>query len=165
MTAVSLEYRQCQVTRPPDPHAGLDALVDGFVGRYRRRAKFAAALRAEAEAIDARQEDWKFLSDEALRRHLLEFREQFRRRGAAAEACLPAALAAIREASDRAMKMRPFTVQIMGALALYRGCLAEMATGEGKTLTAAVAAVLAGWTRRPCHIVTVNDYLAQRDAD
>lgn len=165
MTAVSLEYRQCQVARPPDPHKGLDAVVDGFVGRYRRRAKFAAALRAEAEAIDARQEDWKFLSDETLRRHLLEFRERFRRRGAAAEACLPEALAAIREASDRAMKMRPFTVQIMGALALYRGCLAEMATGEGKTLTAAVAAVLAGWTRRPCHIVTVNDYLAQRDAD
>ncbi len=53
----------------------------------------------------------------------------------------------------------------MGALALHRGYLVEMATGEGKTLTAGLAAVLAGWTKRPCHVMTVNDYLVQRDAE
>ena len=53
----------------------------------------------------------------------------------------------------------------MGVLALHRGHLAEMATGEGKTLTAGLAGVLAGWTKHPCHIVTVNDYLVQRDAE
>jgi len=60
--------------------------------------------------------------------------------------------------------MRPFPVQIMGALALRRGCLAEIATGEGKTLVASIAAVVAGWTGRPCNIITANDYLAHRDA-
>jgi preprotein translocase subunit SecA len=74
-------------------------------------------------------------------------------------------LAAVREVADRELGLRPFVVQLMGALALHRGYLAEMATGEGKTLTAGLAAVLAGWTRQPCHIVTVNDYLVQRDAD
>ena len=61
--------------------------------------------------------------------------------------------------------LRPFPVQIMGALALHRGYLAEMATGEGKTLTAGLAAILAGWSKHPCHIVTVNDYLVERDAE
>jgi preprotein translocase subunit SecA len=60
--------------------------------------------------------------------------------------------------------MRPYVVQLAGALALYKGYVAEMATGEGKTLTAALAATLRGWIGRPCHIVTVNDYLAARDA-
>jgi preprotein translocase subunit SecA len=164
MTSVALEYRQCQITRPKDPPAGLDGVVDGFVGRFRRRHGLEAELRREAEAIDAKAEDWKFLSEAALRRHLAEFRDRFRRRSHDAEACLPDALAAIREAAERTTTLRPFTVQLMGALVLHRGCLAEMATGEGKTLTAALPAILAGWTGRPCHIVTVNDYLAQRDA-
>jgi preprotein translocase subunit SecA len=165
MRAVALEYRQCKMVRPDDPPTGLDGVVDDFVGRYRRRRHVAETLHREAERIDAKAEDWKFLSDAALSRHLLGFRERFQRHGRDGDACLPDAMAAIREAADRTMKMRPFTVQIMGALALHHGCLAEMGTGEGKTLTAAVAGVLAGWSGRPCHVVTVNDYLAQRDAD
>src|SRR5262249_51097562 len=95
---------------------------------------------------------------------LLEFREHFRRGGPHCQRLTIPALAAIREAADRQLGLRPFLVQLMGALALHRGYLAEMATGEGKTLTAGLAAVLAGWTGRPCHIVTVNDYLVERDA-
>ncbi len=165
MNAITIEHRQCAVPRRPEPRTGIDGVVDHWIGRRRRRKGVVEELRREAEAIDAKAEDWKFLSEPALRRHLLEFREKFRRQGRGVESLVPDALAAIREAADRTMRMRPFTVQIMGALALHRGCLAEMATGEGKTLTAAVAAVLAGWTGGPCHIVTVNDYLAQRDAD
>src|SRR5262249_8619985 len=96
---------------------------------------------------------------------LLEFREHFRRGGPHCQRLTLPALAAIREAADRQLGLRPFLVQLMGALALHHGCLAEMATGEGKTLTAGLAAVLAGWTRQPCHIITVNDYLVQRDAE
>src|SRR5262249_11218730 len=96
---------------------------------------------------------------------LLEFREHFRRGGPHCQRLTIPALAAIREAADRQLGLRPFLVQLMGALALHHGCLAEMAAGEGKTLTAGLAAVLAGWTKRPCHIVTVNDYLVQRDAE
>lgn len=165
MNPITLAYRQCQFTRPEDPPTGLDGVVDAAIGRFRRRRRLAEDLHRQAEAIDAKAEDWKFLSDQALQWHLLDFRARVRRRGREAEACVPDALGAIREAAERTLRLRPFTVQLMGALALHRGCLAEMATGEGKTLTAAMAAVLAGWTGRPCHIVTVNDYLARRDAN
>ena len=74
-------------------------------------------------------------------------------------------MAVIREAAFRAVGMRPFPVQLMGALAMCEGAIAEMATGEGKTLTAALAASLWGWAGRPVHIITVNDYLVQRDAE
>jgi preprotein translocase subunit SecA len=165
MHAVAHDYRQCLVQRPKNPPEGLDAWVDNVIGRVKRRRRLVTDLLREAAAVDAKQEDWKSLSDEALRQQLAGFRGEFRRRSRDAEACLPDALAAIREAAHRAMGLRPFVVQLAGALALHRGCLAEMATGEGKTLTAALAAVMAGWTGQPCHIVTVNDYLAQRDAD
>jgi preprotein translocase subunit SecA len=90
----------------------------------------------------------------------------FKRGGKALTPALErSALAAVREVALRKLGLFPFVEQLMGALALRRGYLAEMATGEGKTLTAALAAVLAGWTGKPCHVITVNDYLAERDAD
>ncbi len=61
--------------------------------------------------------------------------------------------------------MRPFGVQILGAIMIHHGYLAEMATGEGKSLTACLPAIIAGWTGKPCHIITANDYLAARDAE
>src|SRR5207249_9535522 len=100
-----------------------------------------------------------------LHERLMGFRAQFRRGGKIPDAVLFSALGAVREASTRKLGLHPFPVQLMGALALHRSCLAEMSTGEGKTLTAGLAAVLAGWTKRPCHIVTVNDYLVKRDAE
>lgn len=77
---------------------------------------------------------------------------------------LEQALGAVGQLARRVLGMSPFPVQYMGALALQQGFVAEMATGEGKTLTVGLAGVLAGWTGRPCHVLTVNDYLAQRDA-
>lgn len=165
MNVVSREYRPCQISHVKDPPGGLDGWVDHAIGVRKRRAGHLRDLRAQAEAIDRLDEDWKFLSDPALKRHLEEFRDTFRRSGRDSEACLPNALAAIREAAHRLTGLRPFKVQIMGALALHRGYLAEMATGEGKTLTAALAGVLAGWSGKPCHVITVNDYLAKRDAE
>ncbi|MCH2208303.1 MAG: hypothetical protein MK132_20865 [Lentisphaerales bacterium] len=75
------------------------------------------------------------------------------------------AAALVCEAADRSMKMTPYKVQIAAALSLQKGCIAEMATGEGKSLTAAVAAVLTGWAGRGCHVMTSNHYLACRDAE
>ncbi len=166
MSALTQEYRLADLAAPGKVTTGLDALVDRAVGQVRRRRAILKSLRAEAERIDALAESYRTLSHAGLTDKLTECRLWFRRHGhtAEADAHLPEALAAIREASERKLGMRPFTVQLMGALALRRGYLAEMATGEGKTLTASLAAVIAGWTRRPCHIVTVNDYLAQRDA-
>jgi len=123
------------------------------------------ALLREAERIDELAPSWRHVSDARLRERLAAYGMVFRRGGR----CLTRdieheALAGVCEAAERHLGMRPFVVQMAGALALRRGCLAEMATGEGKTLTAALAGVLAGWTGHPCHVVTVNDYLAERDA-
>ena len=164
MITPSQEYRRTGHAKPAAPLKGLDAAVNSMIGRYRRRASAGRQLHREAEQIDALAPEFKELTSHHLQQRLREFRDQFRRGGRAAEACLVPALAAIREAADRQLGLRPFNVQLMGALALHRGLLAEMATGEGKTLTAGLAAVLAGWTRHPTHIVTVNDYLVKRDA-
>lgn len=163
MMVPSQDYRRTDHRVPPRPLAGLDAVVNGFIGCYQRRGTIARQLRRDAETVDALASEWTGLSDHELQSRLLAFREQFRR-GPVLDTVLFASLAAIREAADRTLRLRPFVVQLMGALALHRGYLAEMATGEGKTLTAGLAAILAGWTKRPCHIVTVNDYLVERDA-
>ena len=75
------------------------------------------------------------------------------------------AFAIVREVAARAVGLRPYREQIAAALALEAGCVAEMATGEGKTLVATMPAVLAGWRGRGCHVITANDYLAERDAE
>ncbi len=159
------DYRRTGYRVPGRPLAGLDAAVNGVIGACRRRAKAREALEQDAWAIDAHAGEWLQMSDHELQERLKGFREQFRRGGKSAEQVVLPALAAIREAADRRLGLRPFHVQLMGALALHREYLAEMATGEGKTLTAGLAAILAGWTKRPCHIITVNDYLVERDAE
>lgn len=164
MKTPSETYRRSTVLRPPPLLKGLDARVHGVVGIWRRRASTYERLRAEAQQVDALAPEWVELEDRALQHRLLELRERLRRGGRDAAACVLPALAGIREAADRKLGLRPFPVQIMGALALHRGYLVEMSTGEGKTLTAGLAAVLTGWIRRPCHVVTVNDYLVERDA-
>jgi len=158
------DYRRTDHRVPSRPLSGLDAVVNGVIGKRRRRPKVGEQLQRDAEAIDAVARDWVDIRDHDLQMRLLGFRDEFRR-GKVSDVNLFPALAAIREAAHRKLGLRPFPVQLMGALALHRGYLAEMATGEGKTLTAGLAAVLSGWTKRPCHVVTVNDYLVQRDAE
>ena len=165
LTIPTQDYRRSDYRVPPRPLTGLDALVNAGHGRYRRRNRVLEALKQEADAVVRQEGEWVECADADLQRRLLEFRQRFRRGGKSAETFLLPALAAIREAADRKLGLRPFTVQLMGALALHRGYLAEMATGEGKTLTAGLAAILNGWTKQPCHVVTVNDYLVQRDAE
>jgi preprotein translocase subunit SecA len=161
----SQSQRLTHFKKPSRLLTGLDAIVDDLSGRYRRWGKGLPELMRDAEAVDLLAREYKDLPESHLREKLLGFREHFRRQPEPETPVVLAALAAIREASDRHTGMRPYVVQLAGALALHRGFLAEMATGEGKTLTAGLAAVLAGWTRRPCHIITVNDYLVQRDAE
>jgi preprotein translocase subunit SecA len=151
--------------KPAKLLTGLDAFVDGVAGRVKRLRQGLTELRHDAESVDAQAAEWSKLTDHHLRERLVEFREKFRRDPEPDKEVVLSALGAIREVSERQTGMRPYVVQLMGALALYRGFLAEMATGEGKTLTAGLAAVMVGWSRRPCHIVTVNDYLVQRDAE
>lgn len=165
MFAPSHDYHRTDFRPPPRPFRGLDSVVNGFIGNYQSRGKILKSLRNDAMIVDAQAPEWAKLTDHELQVRLLEFRAAFRRGGRSAEEVVLRALAAIREAAHRRLGLRPFPVQLMGALALHRGFLAEMATGEGKTLTASLAAILAGWSSRPCHVVTVNDYLVQRDAE
>jgi len=164
-TVPTQDYRRSDYRVPSRPLSGLDKVVNRFIGSYQRRGGVLASLRKDAEVVAAQEREWSGLSNADLQGRLLDFRTQFRRGLRNEREILLPALAAIREAADRQLGLRPFPVQLMGALALHRGLLAEMATGEGKTLTAGLAAVLAGWTRRPCHIITVNDYLVERDAE
>ena len=164
MSLLTEDYRRTDIKTPDPIFSGLDARVYSLAGRYRRRAALTGQLLAAAEEIDATAQRWKDKSDRTLRESLVGFREIFRRNKQGFEEHLPDALAAIREVADRRLGLRPYVVQLAGALALYRGTVAEMATGEGKTLTAGLAAVLWGWIGRPCHIITTSDYLADRDA-
>lgn len=109
------------------------------------------------------EEQVQQLSDEQLKAKTVEFKETLSR-GADAEDILPGAFAVVREAARCNVDMRHFDVQLVGGNVLYEGRIAEMATGEGKTLVATLAAYLVHLTGRRVHIVTVNDYLAKRDA-
>ncbi len=104
------------------------------------------------------------LSDEALGAKTVEFRERMQA-GATLDALLPEVFAVVREAARRVMKMRHFDVQLIGGLTLHEGRIAEMRTGEGKTLMATLAAYANALPAEGVHVVTVNEYLAQRDAD
>ena len=106
----------------------------------------------------------KPLTDEALRAKTEEFRARLKA-GATLDDLLPEAFAVVREASLRTLGMRHFDVQLIGGIALHQGKIAEMRTGEGKTLVATLPAYLNALRGEGVHIVTVNEYLAQRDAD
>ena len=142
----------------------LDAWVHRMQGRYARRAALPRGLAQLAAQCTERCGALDTLDEAALDTCLDEVRMALRRDPSGAKGQLVQALAVIGQLALRALGMRPYTVQFMAALAMHRGHLAEMSTGEGKTLTVALAAVLAGLSGRPCHVVTANDYLAQRDA-
>jgi preprotein translocase subunit SecA len=162
----SREARRTRHRRVEPLPKGLDAWAVTCSGYWHRRPAITKGLLSEAQQIDAQSGEWTNLSDARLRSRLDAFHENFKRGGKLLTPSLErSALAAVREVALRRLGLFPFVEQLMGALALRRGYLAEMATGEGKTLTAALAAVLAGWTGKPCHVITVNDYLAERDAE
>ena len=118
-----------------------------------------ARLRNHVVAVNALEEDFKTLSDEQLRGETQALRERFAA-GESLDDLLPEAFAAVREAASRTLGMRHFDVQIMGGAALHLGNIAEMRTGEGKTLVATLPAYLNAIAGRGVHIVTVNDFLA-----
>src|SRR5215217_4228482 len=115
-------------------------------------------------AINEIEPQIKALSDEELRAKTAEFRDQLAA-GATLDDILAPAFAVAREAAWRSVHMRPFDVQLMGGVVLHRGRIAEMKTGEGKTLVATLPAYLNALESKGVHVVTVNDYLARRDAE
>ncbi len=116
------------------------------------------------EQINRLEGEMRSLRDEELRAKTDEFKERLAR-GETLDQLLPEAFAVVREASSRVLGMRPFDVQLMGGIVLHQGKIAEMKTGEGKTLVATMPAYLNALTGEGVHVVTVNDYLAQRDSE
>ena len=128
-----------------------------------RNDRLLKQYRKVAASINALEPTLEKLSDEELRAKTDEFKGRVAN-GESLEQLLPEAFAVVREASKRVMKMRHFDVQLLGGMALHEGKIAEMRTGEGKTLTATLPVYLNALTGKGVHVVTVNDYLANRDA-
>ena len=128
-----------------------------------RNDRLVKQYRKTAERINALEAGLELLSDEQLRAKTQEFKDRVAA-GDTLDALLPEAFAVVREGSKRVMKMRHFDVQLIGGIALHNGKIAEMGTGEGKTLTATLPVYLNALTGKGVHVVTVNDYLANRDA-
>ena len=117
-----------------------------------------------ADKIDALSDEYAALTDEQLRAKTDEFKQRYDA-GASLDDLLPEAFATAREAAWRVLGMKPFRVQVIGGIVLHQGRIAEMKTGEGKTLVAVLPAYLNALTGEGVHIVTVNDYLARRDSE
>ncbi|MDQ0568581.1 preprotein translocase subunit SecA [Variovorax paradoxus] len=128
-----------------------------------RNDRLLKQYRKTVERINALEPEFEKLSDDGLRAKTLEFKERIAK-GETLDALLPEAFATVREGSKRVMKMRHFDVQLLGGMALHNGKIAEMRTGEGKTLTATLPVYLNALSGNGVHVVTVNDYLANRDA-
>jgi len=128
-----------------------------------RNDRLLKQFRKTLDRINGLEPSYESLSDDALRQKTIEFKQRFSD-GEALDALLPEAFAVVREGSKRVMRMRHFDVQMMGGIALHKGKIAEMRTGEGKTLTATLAVYLNALSGKGVHVVTVNDYLANRDA-
>ena len=132
-----------------------------FGTRSQREVK---SLTATVDKIESLEEEYRALSDHDLRAKTDEFKSRLAN-GETLDDILPEAFAVCREAADRVLGMRPYRVQLIGGIILHQGRIAEMKTGEGKTLVATLPAYLNGLSGRGVHIITVNDYLAKRDSE
>ena len=127
--------------------------------------RFLKKLRPLVAKINALEPEMQALADEELPQRLAIYREQVQSGEKDLDAVLPEVFALVREASTRVLGMRHYDVQLLGAMALHKGKIAEMKTGEGKTLVATLAVILNALEGKGVHVVTVNDYLAKRDAE
>ncbi len=139
----------------------LATLVKKVIGS--RNDRIIKRLKKQVHMINQLEASYTALSNEALTQKTTEFKHRLAA-GETLAALLPEAFAAVREAAKRSLGLRPFDVQLIGGMVLHEGNIAEMLTGEGKTLVATLPAYLNALTERGVHIVTVNDYLAKRDA-
>ena len=137
-------------------------LIQKIFGTYSQREL--KSIYPIADKIEALEEEYRGLTDEQLQAKTPEFKQRLQQ-GETLDDILPEAFAAVREAADRVLGLRPYRVQLIGGIVLHQGRIAEMKTGEGKTLVATLPAYLNALTGNGVHIVTVNDYLAKRDSE
>ena len=158
---LTLEYVPPRVPRGAERVFTMGLFTKLFGTRSEREVK---KLEPQVEAVMALEEPYKKLTDQELRAKTQEFKDRYAS-GETLDALLPEAFAVCREAADRVLGMRPYRVQVVGGIVLHQGRIAEMKTGEGKTLVAILPAYLNALAGRGVHIVTVNDYRAKRDSE
>ncbi len=134
------------------------------MGLFHREDKFLRNARKQADKVEALRESFQKLSDAELAAKTQEYRARFQK-GESLDALLPEVFAQVREASRRVLGLEHYYVQLLGGIILHNGDIAEMKTGEGKTLVATLAACLNAVSGKGVHVVTVNDYLAKRDSE
>src|SRR5262245_12039146 len=140
----------------------LDTIVKRFVGSKAEREL--KKIQPVVDEINSLEAQISALSDDQLRDKTTEFRQRLEK-GESLEELLPEAFAVVREGSKRVLGMRHYDVQLIGGYVLHQGKISEMKTGEGKTLVATLSAYLNALEGKGVHVVTVNDYLARRDAE
>ncbi|MFA6623719.1 MAG: hypothetical protein WCS54_06355, partial [Fibrobacteraceae bacterium] len=165
MPSLAENYRLTALKRTTKIPTGIDGLLFRLRGIPKRRKSILKRLLKDGADIAKQGKGLSGISQEALKERLGEYRASFRSRREVRGKDIRSALALITEAVHFTLGYRPYPVQIAGALALYKGYIAEMSTGEGKTVTAAMTAILRGFSGMPCHVITANDYLAARDAE
>ncbi|MBL4700401.1 MAG: hypothetical protein JKX85_04010, partial [Phycisphaeraceae bacterium] len=156
----TLRIRRRHVDQP----RGIDAKAGRWITRIKKSRKGMSFLNKQADEVLLLGQHFMDMSDAQLDERILEIRDIFARRNVD-DKQLVAGAAAVREVARRELGEYPYKVQVMGALAIFHGQIIEMVTGEGKTLTCSLGATLLAWLRRPVHVITVNDYLANRDAE
>ena len=137
-------------------------LIQKIFGTYSQREL--KSIYPIADKIEALEDEYRQLTEEQLQAKTPEFKQRLQQ-GETLDDILPEAFAAVREAADRVLGLRPYRVQLIGGIVLHQGRIAEMKTGEGKTLVATLPAYLNALSGNGVHIVTVNDYLAKRDSE
>ncbi len=166
----TLDWASKQLTRPPASAVKLKVkslyMIDTLLAKVfgTKNEREVKAMRPNVAAITALEPQMQRLSDAELAAKTVEFKQRLAD-GSTLDDLLTEAFAVVREAGCRALNMRHFDVQLMGGIALHHGKIAEMRTGEGKTLVATLPTYLNALTGKGVHVVTVNDYLARRDAE
>ena len=143
---------------------GVDAIWDAGVAKLQGLLPRQRRFMDDAKKICALESEFAGLTDDQLKVSARDMRDLFRLGREQIEDVIRA-FAIVREVAKRTVGMCPYPVQLAAGAALYSGCVAELATGEGKTLSATLPATIFGWRGRGCHVITVNEYLAQRDAE
>lgn len=146
------------------PRRGLDVWAHGLVGRCKRGPWTRRRLASVAQAIDQKRVEMEKLGDPQLNERLNALRQARQRQPKRWQPLLVEGLAMLAVAAHRELGLRAYEVQLMAAAALVEGFFTEVETGEGKTLAIGLAAAFLAWSGRPCHVITANDYLAERDA-
>ena len=165
MITPTKQFYNAEPKTPRKVARGIDKRVDWLHGVVKRRKRLLRVLSREADAsLRILEKELKLLPQKEFESRLRDSSRRFKR-GDHSKRSVREAFACLSRVAHDVLGLTPYREQIIGAMAVQRGLFAEMATGEGKTLTIGLAATLAGWIGRPCHIVTANDYLAKRDSE